>query len=89
MVRCQYGHKKMKQDNCPRLSQSQITAPCPLIHLSIMYEVAHKHSASKLAHAFSGGLQCVTTSLNPNQHFQAKSSDLTMTNGLIHGQITN
>ena len=62
MVRCQYGLKKIKQDNCPRLSQSQSTAPCPLIHLSIIYEVAHKHSASKLASAFSGWLHCGTTS---------------------------
>ena len=83
MVRCQHGHKKIKQDNCPRLSQSQSTAPCPLIHLSIMYEVAHKHSASKLASAFSGGVT-MWYDLNYNQHFQAKLSDLTMTNDLIH-----
>ena len=62
MVRCQYGHKKIKQDNCPRLvSQSQSTAPYPVIHLSIMYEVA-----SKLASAFSGGLQGGTTSTTIN-----------------------
>ena len=68
-------------------SQSQSTAPCPVIHLSIMYEVAHKCSASKLASAFSGGLQGGTYDLNYNQHFQAKLSDLTMTNDLIHWQI--
>ena len=35
MVRCQYGHKKIKQDNCPRLSQSQSTAPCPVTYVFI------------------------------------------------------
>ena len=82
MVRYQYGHKKIKQDNCPRLSQSQSTAPCPLIHLSIIYEVAHKHSASKLASAFSRGLQGGITSTTINifkQNFL-----ITMTNDLIH-----
>ena len=76
--------KKIKQDNCLRLSQSQSTAPCPVIHLSIMHEVAHKCSASKLASAFSGGLQGGTINI-----FKLKFSDFTMTNDSNHWQIPN
>ena len=82
MVRCRYGHKKIKQDNCPRRISSQSTAPCPVIHLSIMFVVAHKRfNACKLASVSEGA---GWYELNYNQHFQAQFSDLTMTNDLIH-----